>query len=180
MQRNNSSYIKVCYIRKYMKTSALQKNTKKMVEKQKVVRVLAQGTFDLLHPGHLHYLNEAKKVGTHLTVIVARDATSARIKKRSTTFSEKMRLQMVRALRVVDAAVLGGKGDILNKVIEIQPNVIVLGYDQHVSEKELKKNLQKRGLHCKIIRASAFSPQKYKSSKLKKKIVRKQLANEPK
>ncbi|PSQ59395.1 FAD synthase [Halobacteriales archaeon SW_7_71_33] len=34
--------------------------------------VVAQGTFDLLHPGHVHYLREAAAMGDHLTVIVAR------------------------------------------------------------------------------------------------------------
>ena len=33
-------------------------------------RVVAQGTFDLLHPGHLHYLEEAASIGDELHVIV--------------------------------------------------------------------------------------------------------------
>ena len=37
-------------------------------------RVVATGTFDLLHPGHLYYLEESKKLGDELWVIVARDA----------------------------------------------------------------------------------------------------------
>ncbi|MEF8827161.1 MAG: adenylyltransferase/cytidyltransferase family protein, partial [Halapricum sp.] len=35
-------------------------------------RVVAQGTFDLLHPGHLYYLREAASMGEELHVIVAR------------------------------------------------------------------------------------------------------------
>ena len=36
--------------------------------------VVGQGTFDILHPGHLHYLRDAKAMGDRLVVIVARSA----------------------------------------------------------------------------------------------------------
>jgi FAD synthetase len=39
-----------------------------------MVRILATGTFDILHPGHLRYLSEAKELGDELYVIVARDS----------------------------------------------------------------------------------------------------------
>ena len=39
------------------------------------VRVLAFGTFDILHPGHDHYLQEARKLGDELWVVVALDET---------------------------------------------------------------------------------------------------------
>jgi len=38
-----------------------------------VVRVMATGVFDLLHPGHLYFLTEARKHGDELIVVVARD-----------------------------------------------------------------------------------------------------------
>ena len=40
-----------------------------------MVRVMAVGVFDLLHAGHLHYLEQAKALGDHLTVVVAHDET---------------------------------------------------------------------------------------------------------
>ena len=36
-------------------------------------KVMAVGVFDLLHAGHLHYLEQAKSLGDHLTVVVAHD-----------------------------------------------------------------------------------------------------------
>ena len=36
-----------------------------------MVRVMAVGVFDLLHAGHLHYLEQAKSLGTELVVVVA-------------------------------------------------------------------------------------------------------------
>jgi FAD synthetase len=151
-----------------MKTRSTSKNGNK---KQKLVRVLAQGTFDLLHPGHLHYLNTAKKFGNHLTVIVARDATVKRVKHHETVFPESIRVKMIGALRVVDRAVLGEKGDLLKKVVELRPDVIVLGYDQHVSISKLKNGLLARGLSCKIVRAAPYSPRAFKSTKWKEKIA---------
>ncbi len=173
MRCNHSRYIKVCYIENEMKTRATNKNTIKNKKNRKKIRVLAQGTFDLLHPGHVHYLNTAKSAGDHLTVIVARDTTVKRVKKRDTVFPEKMRVEMVRALKMVDRAVLGGKGNMLDKVIEIRPHVIVVGYDQHVSIPKLKHELAERGLVCSIVRAGPHAPHAYKSTKLKNKIYQK-------
>nr|EGQ39935.1 MAG: cytidylyltransferase [Candidatus Nanosalinarum sp. J07AB56] len=39
-----------------------------------MTRVMAQGTFDILHPGHVHYLEEAAEHGDTLVVVVARDS----------------------------------------------------------------------------------------------------------
>ena len=38
-------------------------------------KVMAVGVFDLLHAGHLHYLEQAKALGSHLVVVVAHDDT---------------------------------------------------------------------------------------------------------
>ena len=40
-----------------------------------MTRVMAVGVFDLLHAGHLHYMEQAKSLGDHLTVVVAHDDT---------------------------------------------------------------------------------------------------------
>lgn len=147
-------------------------STKKLhTTKKKIVRVLAQGTFDVLHPGHVHYLSYAKKQGTHLTVIVARDANVKRFKGKHPACDEHTRVSMVSALKVVDRAVIGGEGNILDKVIELKPNVIVLGYDQTADAKSLETKLKDRGLICRVIRAPAYKSKTYKSSLIKRKIV---------
>jgi len=156
-----------------VKTRSTRKKITKNKKNNKIIRVLAQGTFDLLHAGHVHYLREAKSHGNHLTVIVARDDSVKRVKNHPALFSERSRVHMVRALKHVDRAVLGGKGNRLDKVLEIHPDVIVLGYDQAVSVRKLANDLASRGLVCKIVRARAFSPHVYKSSKLKKVIHQK-------
>lgn len=135
------------------------------------MRVLAQGTFDLLHPGHVYYLSHARKLGNHLTVIVARDATSMRVKGKKPTVDEKTRLKMVQSLKVVDKAVLGRIGNVLDRVVEIHPDVIALGYDQHIAPAELRSALIKRGLACRVVRIAPFQKNVFKSSKIKHRIL---------
>ena len=66
------------------------------VEKKKVV--LASGTFDLLHFGHVKYLEEAKKSGgknVKLIVIVARDSTAKKSKGKKPVMPEDQRRSLV-------------------------------------------------------------------------------------
>jgi FAD synthetase len=119
-------------------------------------RVVAQGTFDLLHPGHLHYLREARAMGDELHVIVARRANVTH--KPPPVLSDRQRRDMVAALEVVDAARLGHPEDIFVPIREIDPAVIVLGHDQHHDEDALREALDARGLDCAVARASAREP----------------------
>ena len=69
--------------------------------------VAATGTFDLLHPGHVLYLERSKALGDELVVIVARDLNVRH--KPKPIVPEDQRLRMVQALKVVDRAVLGAR-----------------------------------------------------------------------
>ncbi len=68
-------------------------------------RVVATGTFDILHPGHIYYLEQSRKLGDELTVIVARDA-NVRHKPRP-IISEDQRLRIMQSLGVAGPVVLG-------------------------------------------------------------------------
>ena len=105
-----------------------------------MVRVLATGTFDLLHPGHLLYLSEARSLGDELYVIVARDSMIKH--KQKPVVPEEQRLAMVQALRVVDKAMLGSKIDIFEPLCEIRPDIIALGTNQFFKEKDLEAQLR--------------------------------------
>ena len=107
-------------------------------------RVVATGTFDILHPGHLYYLEESKKLGDELWVIVARDANVRH--KPSPIIPEEHRLQMVAALKPVAHAILGDKTDMFLPIQEIQPDVITIGFNQHFDERTLHLQLTERGL----------------------------------
>lgn len=115
-------------------------------------RVLATGTFDLMHVGHLHYLAQAKTLGDELVVCVARDRNVLRIKQRQPILPENVRLEMVSALRIVDRAVLGSEVDLFETVRREQPDVIALGPTQTWDEDRLRRELATRDIKAAIVR----------------------------
>jgi len=138
--------------------------------------VLAEGTFDLLHYGHVYYLTNAKKAGgenSKLIVIVARDKTVEKLKGRKPIIPEDQRRAIVEALKVVDEAILGYEEMNMAKVIErIKPDVIALGYDKEEVERELKEYIKKENLNIKVVRIRKFSGKEPSSSShIKKKII---------
>ncbi|HTT35295.1 MAG TPA: adenylyltransferase/cytidyltransferase family protein [Thermoplasmata archaeon] len=120
-----------------------------------MVRVMATGVFDLLHPGHLYFLQEARKLGDELVVVVARDQTARRL-KREPYLPELMRRQMVEALKPVDRAVLGSSNDIYQTVVDLKPAVIALGYDQLWNEAEVAAECARRGVPVRVVRIGAM------------------------
>ncbi|MHB8361744.1 MAG: adenylyltransferase/cytidyltransferase family protein [Thermoplasmataceae archaeon] len=126
-------------------------------------KVMATGVFDILHPGHLHYLNESRKLGDYLTVVIARDVTAERNGKKL-FFDEKSRLKMVSYLRMVDEAILGSKVDIFDTVSNVQPDIITLGYDQKFSSVYIEEEVEKRGINVKVVRITPYLDEKYQNS----------------
>lgn len=121
-----------------------------------MTRVVAQGTFDILHPGHLHYLEAAAALGDELHVIVARRANVTH--KERPILDARQRRDVVGALDPVDYARVGDDEDIFVPIHDIDPDVIVLGHDQHHDEGRLAEALEREGLDCEIERASGRSP----------------------
>jgi len=119
-------------------------------------RVVAQGTFDLLHPGHVHYLEDAATHGDELHAIVARRSNVAH--KPKPVLCARQRRDMVAALHAVDEAHLGDAEDIFVPIERIDPDVIVLGFDQHHDETAIAEALADRGIDCRVERASGREP----------------------
>lgn len=122
------------------------------------MRVLVCGTFDHLHPGHTFFLQEALKRG-ELFVIVARDTTVRCVKGVFPQETENMRLDHLRKAFPHSHPLLGNPEDFLAPVRSIQPDLILLGYDQH-----LPPGVSEADLPCPFERLPAFHPEKYKSS----------------
>ncbi len=119
-----------------------------------MVRVLATGTFDILHPGHILYLSEAKALGDELYVIVARESMIKH--KPKPVIPQEQRLAMVQALHIVDKAMLGSEKDMFEPLREIKPDIIALGRNQFFNEKELDDQLRVRGIKAKVVRIQSF------------------------
>ncbi len=151
-------------------------NKTQKTKKRKIV--LASGVFDLLHLGHVRFLEAAKKTGgrgAKLVVVVARDDTVEKKKGRKAIMSESQRCALVGSLKVVDEAILGYENFDMGKVIErIRPDVIALGYDSHMSglENSVRNAIKERALKPKIVKIGKFSSDELdSSSKIKQRIV---------
>ena len=131
---------------------------------------MATGVFDLLHPGHVYFLREARKLGDELWVVVARDTTARKFKHEPIT-PEASRLQMVEALKPVDRAVLGHEGNIYDILEEILPDVIAIGYDQVHSEERILEECRKRGLDAKVLRLPKFEGDLVGTRKIVRKVA---------
>ena len=111
-----------------------------------MVRVMAVGVFDLLHAGHLHYVEQAKSLGDELIVVVAHDDT-VRKQKHEPVTNQELRRRMVLGLKPVDDAIIGNPPtDPIFDILEVvKPDVIALGYDQKHSRDSIKNGLQENG-----------------------------------
>ena len=143
-----------------------------------VVRVMATGVFDLLHPGHVYFLTEAKKLGDELVVVVARDQTARRL-KHETYVPEHMRREMVEALKPVDRAVLGSTTDIYETVVNERPSIIALGYDQVWNEREVEQECARRGVPVRVVRIGPLRHNDLATRRLVERILERS-AKEPK
>lgn len=118
-----------------------------------MVRVMASGVFDILHTGHISYLEQAKALGDELYVVVASDNTVRKNKHEPIT-PERMRVRIVSALKPVDVAMIGNdSGDMFAILDEVRPDVIVLGFDQKFDENTLSEELKKRSFDIAVKRA---------------------------
>jgi FAD synthetase len=138
--------------------------------------VLASGVFDLLHFGHVKFLEEAKKAGgpnSELIVIVARDSTVEKTKGKRPIMSEDQRCSLVESLKVVDRALLGFETlDIGEVIAEVKPDAIALGYDQEEMAREVRSYLEKNKLPIEVLRIEKFGQNSLdSSSKIKQKII---------
>jgi len=121
--------------------------------------VLIGGVFDIVHPGHIHTLKDAKSQGDVLVVVVARSSTALRInKQRKIYHDENLRKELVSSIRYVDYAIIGREGTLYDTVDFVKPDIIALGYDQVHTEKEIAVNCAKRGINTRIIRLNTPIP----------------------
>ena len=125
-------------------------------------RIVATGTFDILHPGHVYFLSESRKLGDELWVIVSREVNVKH--KQTPIVSEEQRRMMVGSLKCVDHAVLGDEKDMFKPIREIDPDIITLGYNQYFNEEKLQADLQAQGIRAKVVRIPAYTGAKFTSS----------------
>lgn len=133
---------------------------------------MATGVFDLLHPGHIYYLEQSRLLGDELVVVVANDTVVQRTKGEP-LFDAASRSHMVGALRCVDKVIIPVETDparYYQTVLDLAPAIITLGHDQRFDEKELAADLAKHGWQGKIVRIGKLPDNEISSSHLKERI----------
>lgn len=141
-------------------------------KKQK--KIMGFGAFDVLHQGHLNFFKQARALvkNPFLIISVARDINVLKIKRKKPLNDEKKRLMNVKRLKIVNKTVLGNTKNYMLHILEERPDIIVLGYDQSAYTENLRKKLKKGGLNTKIVRLKPYFPKIYKSSILRKKMLK--------
>lgn len=139
--------------------------------------VLATGVFDLLHIGHVKFLQESKKRGgrgARLVVVVASDRTVVRRKGRGPILPEQQRRDLVAALRFVDRAILGSENlDMVGVLKRVKPDTIAVGYDQQEIKRSLNRVLKEKGLKIPVVQIPRYGPARLNSStKLKDRVAK--------
>lgn len=119
-----------------------ESNMEKLLQQIKAWReagetiVFTNGVFDILHVGHVTYLEQAAALGDKLIVGVNSDASVRSLNKgpERPINPEWARVRVLEALRCVDAAVVFTDHTPLQLILAIQPNVLVKGGDYNPEE----------------------------------------------
>ncbi len=92
--------------------------------------VFTNGCFDILHPGHTRYLNEARSLGEHLIVAVNSDQSVKSIKDPGRPIlDETVRAELIASLSCVDTVIIFDEDNPLNVITYLLPGILVKGGD---------------------------------------------------
>lgn len=119
-------------------------------------KVLAAGKFDILHTGHIAYLEQARELAGpdgELIVVIARDNTIERERGAPPVFPAEQRLRLVESLKMVDRALIGyDTPDHTVIVRDLQPDMVAIGYDQETDIEALQEMFLEKGLKTRLVR----------------------------
>jgi len=146
------------------------------------------GTFDIIHPGHINLIKQAKSLGDFLVVVIGRDQNVFNAKGRKPYYNERQRLENLNALLNFKSETLNPKqsqnskfqtqnfykivlGDIEDpyKIIKDEkPDIIALGYDQQNYVEGLKKWIHDTRYTIQVTRLKPFKKDVCKGKNIRK------------
>ena len=132
--------------------------------------VLTFWTFDIIHPWHVFFLNQAKYYWDRLITIVATDKNIKKFKWKNPLYNSEKRLNDVKSLQISDRVFIWESNNPLIWVDLYTPNVICLWYDQVWFSEKLKDYIKEKNLDIEIIRIEPYKENIYKSSLIKKRL----------
>lgn len=122
-----------------------------LFNKEKIV--FTNGCFDILHPGHIHILDQAKSYGDMLIVGLNSDNSIKRLKGPSRPkVSQNDRLKILSSIKFVDYVVLFEEETPLKLIEKIKPNFLVKGGDYILEDIVGREFVEKNGGQVKIVK----------------------------
>ncbi|HEV2489052.1 MAG TPA: adenylyltransferase/cytidyltransferase family protein [Candidatus Acidoferrales bacterium] len=114
--------------------------------------VLANGCFDLIHAGHVRYLQGARREGDVLVVAINSDASTKRLKgPRRPILPEQARAELVAALTAVDYVVIFDEPDVGALLRELRPDVHAKGTDYTAETVPEREEAARLGIRVAIV-----------------------------
>ena len=114
--------------------------------------VMTNGCFDILHAGHIAYLEEAKRLGNRLIVAVNDDASVQKLKGSSRPINSlEQRMAVLAGLSAVDWVIPFSEDTPENLIADILPNVLVKGGDYQIEDIAGHKQVLGNGGEVKIL-----------------------------
>lgn len=108
--------------------------------------VFTNGCFELIHAGHIGYLNKAKKLGNILVVAVNTDSSIRKLKgKKRPIVSQKDRMEVLSALHCIDYVVSFNELTPKKIIKDLKPNILAKGADYKLNEIAGKDTVEKHG-----------------------------------
>lgn len=136
-------------LKKFLRKSEIERFRE---EHKKSKIVFTNGCFDILHCGHLRYLQEAKKLGDILIVGLNSDSSVKELKGENRPINSEMeRAEMLCSLEFVDYVVLFSENNPYNLIKVVQPDILVKGADYNVENVIGKDLVEERGGRVELI-----------------------------
>lgn len=114
--------------------------------------VMANGCFDILHAGHVRYLEAARQEGDVLVVAINSDSSTRELKGRGRPVLREMdRAELVAALRAVDYVLVFEERDVRSLLRELRPDVHAKGTDYTVENVPERDEAGRLGIRVAIV-----------------------------
>ncbi|MHA1112094.1 MAG: adenylyltransferase/cytidyltransferase family protein [Promethearchaeota archaeon] len=108
-------------------------------------KVMIAGTFDVIHTGHISLIKAAAEIGD-VYVIIARDSSVEKFKEQKPIMPETQRMEIIRNIKGVKYVELGSdKEDWLIRIVEIKPDLFLLGPNQWGDQDQYEEEVQALG-----------------------------------